>query len=143
MEAGSQAQTPSDDLTVRSGSASAHQPSTAIKRFRQPSMDGFLDRPMAVQEQQELNRHLIRAIVSSGSALSWVDDREVRALFQHLRPMYKLPHRRQLTDLLEAVSMPHDVCWHSSLSRHACRLPFLYLLTCPVRSIMQLCSGML
>jgi hypothetical protein len=64
-------------------------------------LDSFVTRPLAARalsksEEVIFERLIIRATVSAGFSLRWVENKEVQELFQFLNPALKLPGRKTL-----------------------------------------------
>ena len=59
-------------------------------------MDNFIVRSLSNEDLRKFYILLLKVTVSCGWALSWVNNPEVRELFNFLNPLIKLPDRRTL-----------------------------------------------
>jgi len=72
-------------------------------------MDNFIVRSMSKEDVQKFHMLLLRLTVSSGWALSWVNNPEAIELFKFLNPLIKLPDRHILgCDILKQTVADAD-----------------------------------
>jgi len=73
-------------------------------------MDNFIVRSLSNEDLRKFYILLLKITVSCGWALSWVNNPEVRELFNFLNPLIKLPDRRTLGGkiLTKAVEKADD-----------------------------------
>jgi hypothetical protein len=80
-----------------SGSGKTRQPTlTSADRSASVSSAKWIVDELTSQEEGEAHQLLARTIYSSNSAFSLVENEHLRKLFQHLRPAYRPPSRRQI-----------------------------------------------
>ncbi|CAG8708181.1 19523_t:CDS:2, partial [Gigaspora rosea] len=82
--------------------ASSSKSSTAS--VRKNVIDRYCLRPLNEDQQKHFEQLILKATVSCGWAFSWVENSEVKALFQFIHPLIKLPSRKNLSGQILAES---------------------------------------
>ncbi|CAG8824664.1 21091_t:CDS:2, partial [Gigaspora rosea] len=63
---------------------------------KQTTLSQYIGRPLNASEVPKFERLVLRAIISTGVAFRWIENPEVRELFQFIAPYLKLPDQRSL-----------------------------------------------
>ncbi|RIB18063.1 hypothetical protein C2G38_2185634 [Gigaspora rosea] len=82
--------------------ASSSKSSTAS--VRKNVIDCYCLRPLNEDQQKHFEQHILKATVSCCWAFSWVENPEVKALFQFIHSLIKLPSRKNLSGQILAES---------------------------------------
>ncbi|CAG8618745.1 27294_t:CDS:2, partial [Racocetra persica] len=65
-------------------------------RGKKNNIDRYLLRPLSEDQQKHFEQLLLKATVSCGWAFSWIENSEIKMLFEFLYPPVKLPSRKKL-----------------------------------------------
>ncbi|CAG8718766.1 2066_t:CDS:2 [Gigaspora rosea] len=71
---------------------------------RKNTIDRYCLRPLNKDQQKHFEQLILKATVSCGWAFSWVENPEVKVLFQFIHPLIKLPSRKNLSSQILAES---------------------------------------
>jgi len=95
--------TPNITPNTAPSNAPTNRPVKRIKKTKTSNIGNFVDR-MGEEEQEDLEFRLALALFSAGVPFAFVDNPHVIQFFQYLRPSFKLPNRKKLSnDLLDDV----------------------------------------
>ncbi|CAG8768948.1 19581_t:CDS:2, partial [Racocetra fulgida] len=78
--------------------ANSSSTSTSIPKKKQTKVLQYIGRPLNASEIPKFEHLLLRATVSAGLAFQWIENPEVKALFQFISPLLKLPDRKSLSN---------------------------------------------
>ncbi|CAG8835635.1 12780_t:CDS:2, partial [Racocetra persica] len=87
-----------DDNSATESEVSSVASSLQSDKFRSKKnkMDRYLLRPLSEDQQKHFKQLLLKATVLCGLAFFWVENPEIKALFEFLYPPVKLPSRKKL-----------------------------------------------